>query len=755
MVGSRIRAAFVLSLTLVVASVGAQQQGNRAASPQGTPAPQGGTQQGGTASQGGSQGGTAPQGGSAPQGSAAQQGGTADGSTAQQGSTAPQGGAQPPTFRGGINYVRVDATVTDKKGQPVFDLKQSDFEVIEDGKPQTVDSFRLIRVDGNPKPGDPPPRAIRSRDDEETEAARDDVRVFVIFLDDYHVRAGNAMRMRDILTRFINLQLRPMDLVAVMYPLSPASVLGFTRNFDSIANAVQHFEGRKYDYQPRNDIEQQYSRYPSEIVEQIRNDVVMGALKGISVRLGSLREARKSVIFVSEGFTVQLPAAMRRENAEQPAAPCLLPNQPNCNPAIGRPLAYDNPSPQEETAAWFAQSDLYSKLRDVFDLANRNNVSFYSLDPRGMAVNEFGIEEDVGPKTDARTLQVTQDTLRTLSEETDGRAIVNRNALDVGLKQIAEDASFYYLLGYNTQAPTDGKFHEIKVRVKRGGVEVRARKGYWAVTADDLAKAANPAPEVAKPVQQALASIATSVQSGKYVRTWVGAERGDNGKTRMTFVWEPLAATPGTSRETPCRVSLLAASEQGDLLFRGRTPDAALASTGAPQLPSAGAVTTPQKLVFDVPPGKVELRLTVEGAGAGGTLDQEIRTVTVPDLTGPQVALSTPRVYHARTVPEFRTFASDPNAVPTATREFSRTQRLLIRFDTYGPGTEKPTPTAVLMNRAGQKMAEVPVAAATAGTGYQIDMSLNSVPVGEYLIEITAKAPSGEVKELVPFRVTG
>jgi hypothetical protein len=202
-------------------------------------------------------------------------------------------------------------------------------------------------------------------------------------------------------------------------------------------------------------------------------------------------------------------------------------------------------------------------------------------------------------------------------------------------------------------------------------------------------------------------------------------------------------------------VSVLAASEKGDLLFRGRTPDAALASNGPPQLPVAGAATKPQKLVFDVPPGKVELRLTVEGANGGGTLDQEIRTIDAPDFTGPQVALSTPSVFHARTVPEFRTFASDPNAAPAAVREFSRTERLLIRFNTYGPGTEKPTPTATLLNRAGQKMADVPVAPAATGTGYQIDLSLNTIPPGEYLVEIGAKGPSGEAKELVPFRVTG
>ena len=50
------------------------------------------------------------------------------------------------------------------------------------------------------------------------------------------------------------------------------------------------------------------------------------------------------------------------------------------------------------------------------------------------------------------------------------------------MKQIIRDSSGYYLLGYNsTQAPTDGKFHEIKVRVTRRGVDVRARKGYWAL----------------------------------------------------------------------------------------------------------------------------------------------------------------------------------------------------------------------------------------------------------------------------------
>ena len=680
-------------------------------------------------------------------------------SGAQQGEPAqtPQG----PTFRGGIDFVRVDVIVSDKKQQPVTTLTQDDFEVLEDGKPQKIEQFRLVQVDGRPKAGDPPPREIRNRDDEEREAARDDVRLFVFFLDDYHVRQANSMTVRTPLTRFIS-TLQPNDLVTVMYPLSPVSELLFTRDHKSVITAIERFEGRKYDYRPRNLLEENYVRYSTDDVERIRNDVVMSALRGLSTHLGALREGRKSVVFVSEGFTALLPPQMRRQDASRPADPIQA--------AAGGALA---DSPREQTAEWFSQSDVYSRLRDVFDTANRNNTAFYSLDPRGLAPFEFGFDDlPAGAPTpsfatDRRVLQMTQDTLRSLSEETDGRAIVNRNTLEQGLASMVRDSSAYYLLGYTTtQAASDGKFHQIQVRLKRRDLDVRARKGFWALTPADVERVRNPAPTVAKPVQTALASIATSVQSGKYVRTWIGTEKGSNGKTRVTLIWEPLPQTPGNARrEQPGRVSLLAATQSGDLVFRGRAPDAALAAAApaaAPndtgpagaRTPAASAASAPQRIVFDAPPGKIELRMTVEAAGSGGTLDQEIRDLAVPDFTAPQAALSTPRVFRARTARDFTAVVADASAVPTATREFSRTERLLIRFDAYGAGTERLEPTAVLLNRSGGKMADVPIAAGAAGSTHQIDLSLGSVPPGEYLVEVTLKAGSGEVKELVALRVT-
>jgi VWFA-related protein len=662
-------------------------------------------------------------------------------------------------FRGGINFVRVDVIVTDKKAQPITDLKQTDFELLEDNKPQAIQQFASIKVDGNPKPGEPPVHQIRDRDDEEAAAQEENVRIYAIFLDDYHVRRANSISIRDPLIKFIQNQVRPKDMIAVMYPLQPVADVYFTRNVDQVINAINKFEGRKYDYTPRNQFEETYARYPTETVEQIRNDVVMTALRGLSVRLGSMREGRKSVIFVSEGLTATLPPQMRRADASLPQG---------LTPVDDSPVAQG----QEQTYQWFQQGDLYSHMRDIFDAANRNNTSIYSLDPRGLAPFEYDINDGgagnaiVSFQTDQRALQATQDTLRTLSEQTDGRAITNRNTLLEGLNQIARDSSFYYLIGYtSSQAPTDGKFHEIKVRVKRPGVEIRARRGYWAATTADVEKIAKPTPEVAKPVQQALAAIAPVTKTaGKYVQTWVGTERGANGKTRVTLVWEPLPPTPGLRREQPGRVSVLAADAKGDLVFRGRTPDAALAAGGPPTGPNdTGAATrslaapptnTPHKLVFDAPPGKMELRLTVEGAGGLGTLDNEIKTIDVPDLTAPQAALSTPRVFPARTARDFQALAADAPATPVATREFSRTERLLIRFDAYGAGTERPTVTATLLNRSGQKIADLTVAPATAGGTHQIDFGLNTIPAGEYLVEITAKAGSGEAKELFAVRVT-
>ena len=107
--------------------------------------------------------------------------------------------------------------MSDKAGNTVADLKPTDFEIVEDGKLQTVETFKLIELDGGLMPGpDGPPREIRNDFDEETEASRDDVRLFGIFLDDYHVRQGTSMAARQQIARFIETQLGPSDMIGIV-----------------------------------------------------------------------------------------------------------------------------------------------------------------------------------------------------------------------------------------------------------------------------------------------------------------------------------------------------------------------------------------------------------------------------------------------------------------------------------------------------------------------------------------------------------
>ena len=679
----------------------------------------------------------------------------------QQQQPPPPAEGQPPVFRTGINFVRVDVIVSDRQGAAVPDLQPGDFDVSEDGKAQKIETFKLIKLDGGVGETvvNGPPRAIRNDYDEEAEAARDDVRLFAIFLDDYHVRLGASMGVRAPLARFVERQLGPSDMIGLMYPLEAVSSVRMTRNHEAVMKGLQQFIGRKFDYTPRNQIEQEYAHMPAETIEEIRHQVSLSAIRSLIVHMGSLKQGRKALILVSEGYSKILPPQMRDPIASMPGYG---------NPNSGNPFAGAG-DPNEDRNAFFANSDIQLDLREIFDNANKNNVAIYAVDPRGLATNEFDINENIGPGTDRQYLNATMDTLRVLSEQTDGRAIVNRNDLDGGMKQIVRDSSAYYLIGYNsTQAPSDGKFHEIKVRVKRPGVQVRARRGYWALTAEDTARAlAPPKPGPPKPVEEALASVEQPSRS-RVVRTWIGTSRGENGKTKVTFVWEPVPKAPGdrTPTEEPARVSLMAVGNDGSPYFRGRVPDGAPrppavspAGTAAVVAGTNGGATplarTSSRVTFEVQPGPMRLRVSVEGNSAQ-VLDSEVRDITVPDLTSPLTMLGTPEVLRARTPRDYQQMKADPDAVPVATREFSRSDRLLIRVPVYGPANTVPATTARLLNRAGQSMADLPVGQVPAPpNGRQIELSLASLPPGEYIVEVKATGEGGEAKSLIGFRVGG
>ena len=269
---------------------------------------------------------------------------------------------QPPVFKGGTNQVRVDVTVLDRKGNPVANLTKDDFAVTEDGLPQTVATLKLIEATGA-APDDDTSLEIRSPEHAAVEAARDDIRVFVIFWDEYHIsQMAGSLRAREALSDFVQNAFGPTDLVALMDQLTPTDAIRFTRDRRALADQVRALKGRFGVYVPTRSPMEEAQMHRMSDIEMLRSQVTASALESTISYLGSIKEGRKSIVFVSQ--------------------------------TIGR--LGDSPN---DTVQW---------LDEAIRRANANNVTIYSLDPRGLDIN-------------ARPSEI----LQSLAEQTGGRQFSN------------------------------------------------------------------------------------------------------------------------------------------------------------------------------------------------------------------------------------------------------------------------------------------------------------------------------------------
>jgi VWFA-related protein len=562
--------------------------------------------------------------------------------------SAQQSGSRPNGYA-----VNIEVFATDARGRTIDTLTAADFELREDGVPQTLDSVRF---------------------------AHDAGRMFAIFLDEYHVSPANTDRVRAALTRFVDAELTARDAIVVLKPLDSLLTIKLTADRDAARAAIQSFAGRKGDFTPRNSYEQNFMAGTPARIGAARAQVAWSAVNALAVHLGALGEGRKTLIVVSEGVA----AAERRRGQE------FLPTR--------------------ETA-----------IRS----ANRSNVAIYTVDPGDSAA--------VGADADA---------VRSLAAETDGESIAAD--LDAGLRKAAAHSSGYYFLHYTSSHVDDGRFHEVQVSAKKTGVRVHARKGFTAPSTDDVLRTAllkqlnEPKPVV--PIEPA-------PHVSPLIRPWFGLTRGAEGRSRVTFVWEPAARVPGdtSARRHPARVLMTALAPDGTVLFEGP-----VAATGPAVFDEPGGI--PARATFDAPPGRLRLRLAIQDVTAQ-VLDLDVRDLIVREQKD-GVGVGTPEVLRARNAREFRTLAAD-TAVPVASREFSRTERLLVRFQAYGPTGAEPQVSARLLTRMGQPMRDLPVAAGSSREAeHAIDLPLANLASGDYILEVEARGPAGDVKDRVGFRVT-
>ena len=587
---------------------------------------------------------------------------------------------QQPTFRTGVKLVRVDVTATGRGEQPVADLAAEDFEVTEDGITQKIEQFQFVKLDGQSPAGDERSLEIRTQEQAQAEAARDDVRVFAVFLDDYHVDKAPAVMvpLRRALSTFVA-RLWPTDLVATMDPLTPLSALRFTRSRAELLDTVNKFEGRQGEIFPvKSPVEEAQLSRPD--VARLRAEVTLSALASLVVRLGGLREGRKVVIFVSQGPPV----------------------------------------------FFFQSGNLQDIMREIAQAASRGNVNIYPVDPRGLGMAARG----------------SRDTLYQLAIESGGRVITNTNDPMVGLSKVLADTSAYYVLAYQpTRLEDDGKYHKIQVKVKRPGVSVHARQGYWAPSGKELEVAREAAARTVEPgVARALGTLAEQGGTRRAADVWVGMSRGEGGRTRVAVTWDaPDPTATRLPRPGALEVEVLE-DAGGAVLEPARRIGAAEKGTG--RHPAEA---------FSLAPGPATLRMTARSE-SGSVLDRWLLPIAVPDFNGAPLSLSTPRVYRAQSLAEFRALNAAPDAPPGAERQFARSDRVVVAMDWYGREGGTPEFQAHLLATDGRELAPLPLPPAGAGT-LRFELPIGSLGHGTYLLRIRARLGDAAAEQHVAFGI--
>jgi len=575
---------------------------------------------------------------------------------------APAGQVESPVIRVTVNLVQVDAVVTNSQGRQVPDLKAEDFEITEDGRPQKITNFSYIRLVPPPPPAPksapvPLPRgAVPPPLPAPAAAKREEIRrTIVLVVDDLGLSFESMGEVRHDLKRFVEQQLQPGDLVAIVRTSGGMGALDqFTTDRRLLLAAVERlrwYPGGRSGLSAMEPVGSgngagQDPRSPE--AQWRRVSYSLGTLGAVSYLVNGMREmpGRKSLILISDGLRLRSDLGP------------------------GETVARRFPGP----TAWEPDARVMEALRRLADQANRGAVVLYSIDARGLQPLSPTVSDQLSMadirkagRGDSRltAMLLDQEGLQVLSHDTGGFLVHDSNRIDFGLGQILKDLEGYYLIGYKPDAarfqPRNGKeadFHAIRVQVKVPKLHVRSRAGYYGY--EDSPKAADD--------QFTAALFSPFTSSGVRLRlTPVFAEAAD-ARTAITLMLHIDARDLTFSEEAGDRQAT------ADLLAftvdeRGRPVDKASYKAIIRLKPADYEYAVGAGLVYSssipvVRPGPYQVRVAVRDTATGriGTASQFLE---VPDLKKRRLALSgivlgspagQPHDREAPGVPSFRVF---------------------------------------------------------------------------------------------------
>jgi VWFA-related protein len=649
-----------------------------------------------------------------------------------------------PTFKAQVEFVEVDALVTDQQGQFVRTLTKDDFQVFEDGKRQTISTFSLVDIPI--ERADRPlfsPRAIEP--DVRTNERPFDGRVYVLILDDLHVAVLRSQRVRTAARQFIERNLGANDLMAVIFTGGRSQdAQEFTSNKRLLLAAVDKFMGQKLDsptitrnaeYFRQRDSPIQDSRIPDPDEQQrvFNTRSMLTSLKQVAVWFGGVHGRRKTMLLVSEGIDYDISDIIRAPDVPSSSA-----------------------------------SSIMADIQDAIAATARSNVSIYAIDPRGLTdsgddsigVQQFADQDNsaagagIGQGSLRNELQLSQATLRQLADETGGFAAVNRNDFSNAFERIVRDNSSYYVLAYYPPSDKrDGKFHKIDVRVNRPGLIVRSRRGY-------LSPRGKPAPVNTKTggmPPELFEAINSPLQvSGLTMRAFAAPFKGAAPNASVLVGVELLGRDLSLETNSKVDISFMAIDTKSkvlgarnDSLTMNLKPDtkARVEQTGFRVLNR-----------MDLPAGRYQLRIAARDS-TKATVGSIVYDLDVPDFYKQPIGMSGlaltslggSSMMTARPDDQLKDVLPAP---PVAARTFAQNDELALFTEVYDNTGNAPHKvdivTSVLTDEGRvlfkneEERDSSELQGAKGGYGYTARVPLSEIPPGSYVLNVEARSRLGQ-----------
>ncbi len=418
--------------------------------------------------------------------------------------------AQEPVIRVNTRLVQVSVIVHDHSGRPVADLRQDDFTLLDRGRPQKIAFFSMYSEDAARTASVSRPANLfsnRSGDDVNIPPS-----VTIVLMDVLNTHVEDQKQVREGVIAFLE-KMRPEDRVALYGLGREVRVLhDFTTSPERLLRALAKYRGRvpieletSEANPPDSTGDDDFDTFLKGMQEQMSDFVntdralrTYYALEAIAGHVSAL-PGRKNLVWISGGFPFTL--------GTDPLNPNLQSSSTLGADPLGKTLRDRRTFIEEGLRAARAMSNA--------------NVAIYPVDARGTRIdrNDTAASDARSSKRGigafnhtAAPLDQNFDTMGQLADKTGGRAFFNTNDFAGAIAQAVDDARITYTLGFYPDSEPDDRYHELKVKVNRSGLDVRYRKSYL-----DSADAPPPAEAWKVQVERAMVSPISSAQIGMEV----------------------------------------------------------------------------------------------------------------------------------------------------------------------------------------------------------------------------------------------